>query len=135
MESKGRWNLIRDTFPWKRKGYKVLERYDSSRPTAGDRAVLAQMAAREVDFGRERHIVHYLYFTNDNGREAAEAILREKHYVTRHGADASDDSPKSLIAEHHGLVNEKVVEEERSLLTGVAEANDGEYDGWEAALD
>lgn len=135
MTSKERRNLIRDTFPWKRKGYEVLEKFDTSRPADGDHAVLAQMAAHGVDFARERHVVHYLYFTNDSGREAAEVALREKHYATRHGADASDDRPKSLIAERHGLVNEKVVEEERSLLTGVAEANDGDYDGWEAALD
>jgi hypothetical protein len=135
MSLKKSWTAALDTFPWKRKGYKVLEKYDTARPADGDHAVLAQMAAHGVDFSRERHVVHYLYFTDDAGRASVELSLRENHYATRHGADASGDKPRSLIAERTGLVNEKIVEEERRLLSGIAEANGGEYDGWEAALD
>jgi|SRR5215469_14398463 len=135
MASKNRWTAILDTFPWKRKGYKMLGRYDSTRPADGDRAVLAHMAARGVDFSRERHVIHYLYFGDDSRRSTAEIALRENNYITRYGADYSDDKPKSLIAERNGLVNEKIVAEERRLLSAIAEASGGEYDGWEAALD
>jgi hypothetical protein len=131
---KKKWNAVLDTFPWKRKGYEVLERYDTAQPANADRAVLAQMAAHGVDFTRERHVVHYLYFTDDVARAAAEGSLRENGYATRHGANASGDKPRSLIAERNGLVNERMIEEERQLLSGIAEANGGEYDGWEAAL-
>ena len=135
MPLKKKWNAVLNTFPWKRKGYQVLERYDSARPADGDHAVLAQMAAHGVDFSRDRHVVHYLYFSDDDGRTTAETTLQENRYVTRHGADASDDKPKSLIAERTGLVNEKIIAEERLLLSDIAEDNRGDYDGWEAALD
>ncbi len=93
------------------------------------------MLAHGADLSKERHVVHYLYFPDDAARAVAEYQLQDQSYETRHGVDYGNDRPKSLIAERHGIVNEAVVDNERELLTRVAEANGGEYDGWEAALD
>ncbi|SEG59850.1 Regulator of ribonuclease activity B [Bryocella elongata] len=122
--------------PWKRKGYEKLDTYDSSKPYEGDLAVLAQLKARGANLTRERHIVHYLYFATVAGRAEAAAQLKTHHYETRVGdTTAEGDHPYMLVAERTGLVNETEITRERRLLSSIAEANGGDYDGWEAALD
>lgn len=122
--------------PWKRKGYQQIGTYDSSKPHAGDLAVLAQIEAHGSDLTRERHIVHYLYFSTADGRDHASAALEIEGYTARPGVVASEyEHPYLLTAERTGLVNEAEITRERELFTSIAEANAGSYDGWEAALD
>jgi hypothetical protein len=126
---------LRDLLPWKRKGYEVLGKYDTSNPQVGDGQVLAAMLERGADLAKERHVVHYLYFKTDDTRATVEMQLRSEGYETRHGVDYGDVRPKSLIAERHGLVNDTVIDGERQYFTDLVLAVDGDYDGWEAALD
>jgi len=126
---------LRDLLPWKRKGYEVLGKYETANPQDGDSQVLAAMLERGADLPKERHVVHYLYFKTDDTRATVEMQLRSKGYETRHGIDYGDVRPKSLIAERHGLVNGTIIDGEREYLTGLVLAADGDYDGWEAALD
>ncbi len=126
---------LRDLLPWKRKGYKVLDKFNTKDPHEGDQKVLAQMLEHGADLKRERHVVHYLYFPNNAARATAQDKLNQQGYETRPGVDYGDVRPKSLIAERTGIVNDDVVGKERELLTNIAEAGYGEYDGWEAALD
>jgi Regulator of ribonuclease activity B len=126
---------LRELLPWKRKGYKILGKYDSSDPREGDLQTLAQLLAHGADLTKERHVIHYLYFTTDEARAKGEEQLQARGYKTRHGVDYGDVRPKSLIAERHGLANEATIDEERTFLTGIAETDGGDYDGWEAALD
>jgi len=121
--------------PRQRPGYEVIEEYDSSEPADGDRLVLEQLVAMGADLSKSRHVVHYFYFPNDQARDAAEGQLRLKGYQTRHGVASPEPNLKSLIAERHGIVNDREIDEERAVLTGIAEAGDGDYDGWEAQLD
>jgi hypothetical protein len=126
---------LRDLPPWKRKGYEVLDKFDSSDPHEGDQKVLAQMLGHGADLTRERHVVHYLYFPDNITRTTAQDKLDREGYETRHGVDSGGTRPKSLIAERTGIVNDDVVNKERELLTNLAETDGGYYDGWEAALD
>ena len=126
---------LRELLPWKRKGYEELDKFDTARPWEGDKKVLMQMLERGADLTRERHVVHYLYFPSNEARDIAEHKLHQNGYKSKHGVDYGEIRPKSLIAERTGLINEAVVEKERELLTDIAEADGGEYDGWEAALD
>jgi hypothetical protein len=126
---------LSDLLPWKRKGYKVLDKYDVNKPEDADKLVLQQMVDRGADLTKERHVIHYIYFPDDVSRAAAEHSFQQANYQTRHGRDYGDARPKSLIAERTGLVNTEIVAKERALITSIAEANDGDYDGWEAALD
>ncbi len=126
---------LRDLLPWKRKGFKMLGKFDVKNPGDGDKKVLAVMSERGTDFSKERHVVHYLYFKTEDKRSLAEEQLRSHGYGTRHGVDCGQDYPKSLIVERHGLVNDGIIAQERELLTGVVDALGGNYDGWEAALD
>jgi len=131
----GMLDKLRDLSPWKRKGYKVLDKFNSSDPHEGDQKVLAQMLGYGADLTRERHVVHYLYFPDNITRAAAQDKLDKEGYETRHGIDSGGVRPKSLIAERTGIVNDDVLDKERELLTNIAEADGGDYDGWEAALD
>ena len=135
MPPKRALQKMRETFPWMRKGYKVLDRFDRASPVEGDRKVLEQMLAHGADFSKERHVVHYFYFPDDGLRNRAEASLNSRGYSTREGIDCFSERPISLIAERHGFVDATLVSRERELLTSIAEDCDGEYDGWEAALD
>ncbi len=126
---------LRELLPWKRKGYKILDKFDTAKPWEGDRRVLMRMIERGTDLARERHVVHYLYFPNDEAREIAEHKLHQNGYMSPNGVGHGEIRPKSLIAERNGLINEAIVDKERELLTDIAEADGGEYDGWEAALD
>ena len=126
---------LRDLLPWKRKGYKILDKFNTDDSHDGDQKVLAQMLAHGADLTRKRHVVHYLYFPNNQARATAQDKLNQEGYETRHGVDYGDTRPKSLIAERTGFVNAEVVNREHDLLAKIAEADGGEYDGWEAALD
>ncbi len=117
-------------------GYEVLDKYDNTDPSLGDQKVIENLSAFGADLSRERHVVHYLYFVDDASRSSAKAKLGEGGYKTRHGVEyPPSERPKSLIAERMGLVNDEVLADERVVLTAIAEAVNGEYDGWEAALD
>lgn len=135
MAPSSKLSRLKDLPPWERPGYEVVDEYDSSEPAEGDRLVLEQLVAMGADLSNSRHVVHYFYFPNDVARDAAESQLRLKGYRTRHGVQAPAPNPKSLIAERHGLVDGKTIEEERFIFTAIAEAGNGEYDGWEAQLD
>lgn len=126
---------LREILPWKRKGYEVLGEYELDTPEDGDRQILDIMLEGGSDLSKERHVLHYLYFKTNQTRANAETQLQSKGYETRHGVDYGEALPKSLIAERHGLVNDALLTEERDFLTRIAEAEDGQYDGWEAALD
>ena len=135
MAPSSKLSKFRDHPPWDRPGYEVVDEYNGSEPAEGDRLVLEQLVAMGADLSKPRHVVHYFYFPNHQARDTAEGELRLKGYRTRHGVAAPEPNWKSLIAERHGLVDEQKVEEERVVLTEIAEAGDGEYDGWEAQLD
>ena len=135
MAPSSKLSKLKSLLPWMRKGYKVLDRFDPSKAGEGDRRVLQQLIAHGADLSKTRHVVHYFYFPNDPARDAAEGQLRLKGYQTRHGVAAPEPNLKSLIAERHGIVNEQEIDEERAVLTEIAEAGDGDYDGWEAQLD
>ena len=135
MAPSSKLSKLKNLPPWQRPGYEVLNEYDSSEPAEGDRLVLEQLLAMGADLSNARHVVHYFYFPNDSARDAAEDQLRLKGYQTRHGVEVPEPNSKSLIAERHGLVNDRKIEEERVILTEIAEAANGDYDGWEAQLD
>jgi regulator of RNase E activity RraB len=135
MSQKSNLEKLRDQLPWKRKGYKVLGKYNTANLQSADRQVLTQMLARHADLTRERHVVHYMYFPDDSARNCAELILQQEGYEIRHGVDYGQELSKSLIVERNGLVNEVIVDKERKTLTTIAEKHHGKYDGWEAALD
>jgi len=121
--------------PWEREGYKVVDNYDDTLPDEGDRLLLQHMVDNGADLTKERHIIHYLYFPDSETRELAVQLLQKANYQTRYGADYGETQLKSLIAERHGLINTEVVNKEREFINEIAEANDGEYNGWEASLD
>ena len=126
-------DLQRRLPPYEREEYEVLKSYGE--PQDGDRLVLEQLLQYGADLSKARHVVHYLYFDSTEGRARAEIQLVGTGYKTTFGVTVEGDRPWSLICERVGIVNEEQIERERVFLDGVASANRGFYDGWEAQLD
>jgi hypothetical protein len=104
-------------------------------PSEGDSLVLDQLRAHGADLDRPRHVIQYLYFPSDEGARAAAEALRPMGYEVDVRPPSSGIDQWAVIAEMEVVLDESWVDETRRRLRAVAEANGGEYDGWEAAGD
>ncbi len=106
-------------------------------PAPDDIKVLAELDRLGADLTVPRHVIHYLYFRTKTAAESAAFALRGEGYVTRADQRLSPHTraPWPVVAETIAVVNDQTVAQTRAALTALAELHDGEYDGWEAALE
>jgi regulator of RNase E activity RraB len=121
--------------PYEREGYEVMGQYGD--PSEGDQKILEQLVESGADLAKARHVIHYLYFASKADAETAADELRRDIYTAKVGnsaAEANSEFPWVLIAERMGVVDEKTTDDERTLMTDIAERYSGDYDGWEASM-
>jgi len=102
-------------------------------PAEQDRLVLLQLQGRGANLTRPRHVLHYLYFGDEqHARDAAQDIDRAGYEVT---ISPPDDTIAdwSVRAEATRVVDATTVDAFRAWFEQVAAEHAGEYDGWEAA--
>ena len=100
-----------------------------------DLLVLEQMVQAGADLTQPRHVLHYLYFPS---REAAEAAVAE--VPAPFGAEIGEPSPERSeqwavrCEAHEYTLTADVVRENTDQFEALAQANGGDYDGWEASI-
>jgi hypothetical protein len=119
---------LRDLF--RRRGPKPY-----STPAEGDRLILEQLREHGGDLSRPRHGIQYLYFPTEVAARGAAETLRATGYDVDLRPPREGITQWAAIAEAHVVVDEAWLDEMRPRLEAIAAANDGEYDGWEAAAD
>ena len=98
-----------------------------------DRLALKQLEGRGADLTQLRHVIHFLYFSDEtDAHRAADEIERAGYEAT---VDApSDTIPEwTLRAEGNRVVAAATVGAFRAWFERMATEFRGEYDGWEAA--
>jgi hypothetical protein len=101
-------------------------------PQEADSLALRQLAGRGADLSKQRHVIHFLYFSTEaDALAAAEAVGEAWSTVVEAPSEAIDQW--CLKADAHRTVGPDTVAAFRAWFEGVAEAHRGEYDGWEAA--
>jgi len=109
---------------------------DSGAPATtaeADRLALKQLEGRGADLTQPRHVLHFLYFSNEA------AAQRAADEIERAGYNATVDAPSETIlewtvrAEGNRVVGASTVEAFRAWFEQIAGEFRGEYDGWEAA--
>jgi hypothetical protein len=83
--------------------------------------------------GRSHRVNHYLYFPTQKTATAVAKILRDEGFTTevRLGAEGTD---WLVLASHNIAPSEEAIATSRKLMEGLAEKEDGEYDGWEVEV-
>jgi regulator of RNase E activity RraB len=97
-----------------------------------DRIALSALLANEAN-NRPRRFRHFIYLPSQEKAAALATRLRSDGFdaESRMGADGA----KWLVLAWHLLVaDEDAIEQLRKRLSALAEALDGEYDGWEAEV-
>ena len=98
-----------------------------------DRLALKQLEGRGADLTQRRHVIHFLYFSDEtDAHRAADEIERAGYEAT---VDApSDTIPEWTVrAEGNRVVGAATVGAFRAWFEQMATEFRGEYDGWEAA--
>jgi len=104
-----------------------------STPQEADTLAIRQLAGRGADLAQPRHVIHFLYFSDEpDAHRAADAIERAGYEAT---VDApSDTIPEWTVrAEGNRVVGAATVGAFRAWFEQMATEFRGEYDGWEAA--
>jgi len=106
-----------------------------STPAEGDRLILDQLRELGADLDRPRHVIQFLYFPDERSARGAAETLAVGGYDVEVRPPTGEIEQWAAIAETDTVVNESWLAEMRPRLEAIAEANGGEYDGWEAAAD
>lgn len=102
-------------------------------PAEADSLALRQLAGRGGDLAKPRHVIHFLYFTDEmDARTAADAIAEASWNTTVEPPTEAIDE-WCVRADGQRTVGPETVAALRSWFENVAAAHHGEYDGWEAA--
>jgi hypothetical protein len=93
--------------------------------------IAADILRAEAGERQPRKFRHFIYFRDRLKAEALAKKLRLDGFQveSRLGADYIN---WLLLVQHLLIPDDQAIEELVDQLTGLAQANDGEYDGWEA---
>ena len=101
-----------------------------------DIALLGQMVQAGADLTKTRHALYYLYFRDVEKAGAGAVVAREAGYT----CEVRDPMPIqpdqwSLVCERpDALLDIEGVKTADDLFQGIADAQGGDFDGWEAAI-
>ncbi|GAB5407389.1 MAG: hypothetical protein Aurels2KO_56200 [Aureliella sp.] len=110
----------------------------------GDRKVLATLADYGADLTKPTHIIHYLYVPSSGAADEVATYLRSSGFDN---VRAERSPPANLwrrifgpkqfccIAEQTAVPSEEKVFRTTDQLNALAAEHDGDYDGWEAAVE
>jgi hypothetical protein len=102
-------------------------------PADADRRALQQLRKLGADLTKPRHVIHFLYFSDEEAARRAAGAVEEAGYKTK--VVAPDDRFREwrVHADATRVLSETTVDGFRSWFDRVASEHGGEYDGWEAA--
>lgn len=121
----------------------IINTMQAERIRDGDRQVLAALSEHGADLTKPTHIIHYLYFLSAGAADEAATYLRLNGF---HNVRAERSPPINLwerivgsktfscIAEQTAVPSEEHVFRTTDQLRALADQHNGEYDGWEAAI-
>lgn len=102
-------------------------------PADADRIALRQLRALGADLTKPRHLIHFVYFPDEESAHRAAEAIERAGYATRIVAPDDRFREWRVHAEATRVVSETTVDGFRSWFDQVASEHGGEYDGWEAA--
>lgn len=103
---------------------------------SGDRELIRLMRrGGEALDTRARETTHYLHFSSEAQANAAAANVPRDMFALEIAAPESNVVDWQVRAIHTILVNEKSITDARRILTPIAEAAGGYYDGWDTDAD
>jgi len=102
-------------------------------PQETDQLVLRQLAGRGADLTKPRHVIHYLYFTDEIDARGAAEVIDQSEWETTVNPPHETIAEWSLRAECYRVIGAATVEAFRAWFEQIALDNRGEYDGWEAS--
>jgi hypothetical protein len=117
--------------------YRELGRFDpeDTDDPGGDAATLTALAAHGSDLSRPTNFIHYLTFSEEAQAVAAgRALAEELGYRVRGFAPDAEVPHWSIQAEIEREPTIQNVHRMRQVMVVAAERYNGEYDGWEAAI-
>ncbi|MGH3137683.1 MAG: ribonuclease E inhibitor RraB, partial [Gaiellaceae bacterium] len=98
-----------------------------------DSLALRQLAGRGADLAKPRHVIHFLYFADENDARTAADALAEATWRTSVQPPTETVAQWCVQADAQRTVGPDTVPALRSWFENVAAEHHGEYDGWEAA--
>ena len=101
----------------------------------GDLLVMGQLLEHGADLTKPRHTLYYLYFPSEDGALGAAQAAKDLGFRVRVAEPDNEIPDWSVVCEHDSLVlDPDTVRSNTDHFDAIAADNDGEYDGWEAAV-
>lgn len=113
----------------------LLDRFRKETPQAPelDRISLKQLRQAGADLSRPRHILHFIYFEDEEAARAAGQAASAGGYECEVSHPDEQVTEWVVRAETTRVIDETTVPAFRRWFEQVASEHGGEYDGWEAA--
>ena len=111
--------------------YEILR--DEGAAANADRQIIDELLRNGADLEKKHQLQHFLYFPSEDGARAAAAETAGNH-LTATIAEA-DGGQWRLELSGPGYAGHYAVAKDRAYLDSVALKHDGDYDGWEAAVE
>lgn len=102
-------------------------------PQEADALALRHLASRGADLTQPRHVIHFLYFSEEHDAREAADVSRDAGWKVAVEPPTESVPVWTVRADATRVVNTSTVESFRAWFEHVAEEHRGEYDGWEAA--
>ena len=102
-------------------------------PQEADSLALRQLAGRGADLSKPRHVIHFVYFSDEASARAAADAIEEGSWRATVEPPGETIAEWSVKADGQRTVGPDTVAAFRSWFEAVASAHGGEYDGWEAS--
>ena len=100
-----------------------------------DLLVMGQLIQAGADLTEPRHTLYYLYFPSEDGALGAAQAAKDLGFRVRVAEPDNEIPDWSVVCEHDSLVlDPDTVRSNTDHFDAIAADNDGEYDGWEAAV-
>jgi hypothetical protein len=102
-------------------------------PADADRQALAQLRKLGADLTKPRHVIHFLYFEDEEAARRAARAVEEAGYFAKIVSPDDRFREWRVHADSTRVLSETTVDGFRAWFDRVARDHGGEYDGWEAA--
>jgi hypothetical protein len=99
-----------------------------------DLAILHQLIAAGADLSKPTHTLFYVYARTEEGAKRIAAAGSDASLTAVVRPSASDDGTWLCLFEGQVVPSEPMIRNYRRKFEALAAAEDGEYDGWEAAV-
>ncbi|MFW2381318.1 MAG: ribonuclease E inhibitor RraB [Acidimicrobiales bacterium] len=103
-----------------------------------DLLVLKQLVDHGADLTAPRHVLHYMYFSDDQAARTAAAEITSPFSATITEAAVESSAPMSkwlmLCEAHDYTLSPENVRTDTDFFEALASRCNGDYDGWEASV-